>query len=186
MPKSQGRVCRFNSQLRNLLSTWQKTFRVVNCLMCFDVGLLAFCLKKKQANQTTPALTLVAILTYNNSSRVECVLGWDSGIWWPLSWWRILGLSFGKVLGIINRDPSVSKSNWMHVVDLTDLSLLMWGIFSKFLLNDGLLSWSLDHYKETVPELTETCPNQDVINDKKLIENCPKWQKVDRKCLNWQ
>jgi hypothetical protein len=30
------------------------------------------------------------------------------------------------------------------------------------------------HYKETMVELTETCLNQDVINDKKLIENCPK------------
>ena len=29
------------------------------------------------------------------------------------------------------------------------------------------------HYKETVVESTETCPNQDVINDMKLIENCP-------------
>ena len=26
------------------------------------------------------------------------------------------------------------------------------------------------HYKEIVVELTETCPNQDVINDRKLIE----------------
>ena len=30
------------------------------------------------------------------------------------------------------------------------------------------------HYKETVSELSETCPNQYVINDIKLIENCPK------------
>ena len=31
------------------------------------------------------------------------------------------------------------------------------------------------HYKETVVEMIETCPNQDMINDRKLIENCPKW-----------
>ena len=30
------------------------------------------------------------------------------------------------------------------------------------------------HYKETMPELTETCTNRDVINDTILIENCPK------------
>ena len=42
------------------------------------------------------------------------------------------------------------------------------------------------HYKVTMVELTETCPNQDVINYKKMIENSPKWQKVDRKCPNWQ
>ena len=30
------------------------------------------------------------------------------------------------------------------------------------------------HYKEIVVELTETCPNQGVLNYKKLIENCPK------------
>ena len=29
------------------------------------------------------------------------------------------------------------------------------------------------HYKETMSELTEICPNQDVINDIKLTEN---WQ----------
>ena len=28
------------------------------------------------------------------------------------------------------------------------------------------------HCKETMPELTETCPNQDVINDKKLTDVC--------------
>jgi hypothetical protein len=49
------------------------------------------------------------------------------------------------------------------------------------------------HYKETVAELTETCPNHGVLNYKKLIENCPKWQKVDQKmfeltviCPKWQ
>jgi hypothetical protein len=31
-----------------------------------------------------------------------------------------------------------------------------------------------NHYKETVAELTETCPNQGVLNYKKLTENCPK------------
>ena len=28
------------------------------------------------------------------------------------------------------------------------------------------------HCKETMPELTETCPNQDVISDKKLTDVC--------------
>ena len=26
----------------------------------------------------------------------------------------------------------------------------------------------VNHYKETLPKLTKTCPNQDVINDKKF------------------
>ena len=30
------------------------------------------------------------------------------------------------------------------------------------------------HYKETMVKLTEICPNQDVINDRKLIENYSK------------
>ena len=30
------------------------------------------------------------------------------------------------------------------------------------------------HHKEIVVELTETCPNQGVLNYIKLIENCPK------------
>ena len=39
---------------KNLLSTWRKTCHVVNCLLCFDVGLSAFCLKKrKKENWTT-------------------------------------------------------------------------------------------------------------------------------------
>ena len=28
------------------------------------------------------------------------------------------------------------------------------------------------HYKETMPGLTETCPNQDVVNDRKLTDFC--------------
>ena len=45
---SQGRGWRFDSRLWNLLSTWQKTCEVVNCLMCFGAGMLDFCLKKKK------------------------------------------------------------------------------------------------------------------------------------------
>ena len=55
IPKSQGRGWRFESRLWNLLSTWQKTCRVVNCLLCFGVGLSAFCLKKKATDNSTNA-----------------------------------------------------------------------------------------------------------------------------------
>ena len=46
IPKSKGRGWRFNSRLWNLLSTWCKTCQVVNCPVCFGVGMSAFCLKK--------------------------------------------------------------------------------------------------------------------------------------------
>ena len=35
-------------RLWNLLSTWHRTCQLANCLLCFDVGLSAFCLKKKE------------------------------------------------------------------------------------------------------------------------------------------
>ena len=48
IPKSQARGWRFDSQLWNLLSTWRKTCQVVvNCLLCFGVGLSTLCLKNK-------------------------------------------------------------------------------------------------------------------------------------------
>ena len=45
--KSQGRGWRFDSRLWNVLSTWHKTRRVVNCLMCFDIGLSTFYLNRE-------------------------------------------------------------------------------------------------------------------------------------------
>ena len=48
IPKSQGKGWWFDSRLWNLLSTWQKTYQVVNYLMCFGVGLSAFYLQKKK------------------------------------------------------------------------------------------------------------------------------------------
>ena len=45
IPKSQGRSWQFNSRLWNLLSTQHKTCQMVNCLVCFGVGLSTFCLK---------------------------------------------------------------------------------------------------------------------------------------------
>ena len=47
IPKPQERGWRFNSQVWNLLSTWQKTCQVINYLLCFGVGLSPFCLDKK-------------------------------------------------------------------------------------------------------------------------------------------
>ena len=54
--KSQGTSWRFDSQLWNLLSTWHKTCKVVNCILCFDVGMLAFCLNKINYNKAPPSL----------------------------------------------------------------------------------------------------------------------------------
>ena len=48
IPKSQGRGWQFESRLWKLLSTWWKTCQVVNYLLCFGVGLSAFCLKEKK------------------------------------------------------------------------------------------------------------------------------------------
>ena len=47
-PKSQGRGWQFDSRLRNLLSTWQRTFQVVDCLLCFGARLSACYLKKEE------------------------------------------------------------------------------------------------------------------------------------------
>ena len=68
IPKSQGKGWRFESRLWNLLSIERKTCQVVNCLLCFDVGLSAFCLKKnKRVNfQCIPAVQMV-----NNFSPVH-------------------------------------------------------------------------------------------------------------------
>ena len=44
IPKFQGGGWRFNSRLWNLLSAWRNTCKLVNCFLCFDIGLLAFCL----------------------------------------------------------------------------------------------------------------------------------------------
>ena len=47
--KSQGRGWGFDSRLWwNLLSTWHKTCRVVIRFLCSGVGMLTFCLKKKE------------------------------------------------------------------------------------------------------------------------------------------
>ena len=43
--KSQESSWQFESRMWNLLYTWQKTCQVVNCLLCFGVGMLAFCQK---------------------------------------------------------------------------------------------------------------------------------------------
>ena len=52
IPKSQGRGWQFDSQLWNLLSTWQNTGQVVNCLLCFGIALSTFFLYKiKKKNQ---------------------------------------------------------------------------------------------------------------------------------------
>ena len=48
IPKSQGRGWGFVGQLWNLLSTWQKTYQVINRLMCFGASMSAFCLKNKK------------------------------------------------------------------------------------------------------------------------------------------
>jgi hypothetical protein len=46
--------------------------------------------------------------------------------------------------------------------------------FSFVILETRMIKFAQAHYKETVAELTETCPNQGVLNYKNLIENCPK------------
>ena len=48
IPKSQRKGWRFDSRVWKLLLTWHKTCLVVNCLLCFDVGLLDFFLKKNK------------------------------------------------------------------------------------------------------------------------------------------
>ena len=57
IPKSQGGGWRSNFWLWNLLFTWLKTCQVVNCLMCFDVGMSAFCLKKQKKQKNVAILT---------------------------------------------------------------------------------------------------------------------------------
>ena len=47
IPRPQGKFWRFDSRLWNLLSAWHKTCQVVNCLLCFDIGMSAFYLKNK-------------------------------------------------------------------------------------------------------------------------------------------
>ena len=53
IPKSQGRGWRFDFRLWNLLYTWHNTCEEGNCLMCFGIGILTFCLVEKRRNQCT-------------------------------------------------------------------------------------------------------------------------------------
>ena len=43
-------VITVDSRLWNLLSTWQKTCKLVNYLLCIGIGLSTFCLKKQNGN----------------------------------------------------------------------------------------------------------------------------------------
>ena len=69
IPKSQGRGWQFNSRLWNLLSTWQRTCQVVNCLMCFGVGMSAFCLKNKEKKSSSSLSKSYKFHFINGSQR---------------------------------------------------------------------------------------------------------------------
>ena len=95
IPKSQGRGWRFDSWLWNLLSTWRKTCHVVNCLLCFDVGMSAFCLKqKKQLLAHLPSSWLVSqatSLSQHLAKQGANTLHKTTTMWkasWNLSHWE--------------------------------------------------------------------------------------------------
>ena len=50
-PNLKEEVGSSNPGCENLLSTWRKTYQVVDYLLCFDVGLTAFCLKQNYKNK---------------------------------------------------------------------------------------------------------------------------------------
>ena len=72
------------------------------------------------------------------------------------------------------KDPAKATANRQQLIDLLNEAGRRLSADSRSNQFLAGAEYSAAHYKETVVELTETCPNQDVINYKKLIENCPK------------
>ena len=81
---------------------------------------------------TTKHVILKGKIVYHFNLLQKCWLGIriqvkPASLWWQCPW---------RFWSIINQDPSVSKSNRLHVAMLWFFSLLIHGIFHRFLWND--------------------------------------------------
>ena len=76
--KSQGRGWRLDPRLWAFFSTWHKTCQVAYCLMCFGVGMSAFCFKsgkKKRKSELSTTYTIVRVIKVEMTSEFLFYLG---------------------------------------------------------------------------------------------------------------